>query len=122
MELERVEGEAAAPRDGPPGSVRGGIIGLAFDELLGCIGAVSNVGGFAGTLTIPSRSLTSVGKLIRLRSWIDRTKGALHSRRPDRVPEKEAAQGRPSCRIFTLRYQTGSAWSWSRMWPSRACA
>ncbi len=64
-----------APWNGPPGSVHGGVIALVFDELLGCIGAVSDVGGFTGTLTIVYRSLTPIGREIRMRSWIDRTEG-----------------------------------------------
>jgi len=64
-----------APWNGPPGSVHGGVIALVFDELLGCIGAVSDVGGFTGTLTIVYRSLTPVGHPIRMRSWIDRVEG-----------------------------------------------
>ncbi len=64
-----------APWNGPPGSVHGGVIALVFDELLGCIGAVSNVGGFTGTLTIVYRSLTPIGRPIRMRSWIERTEG-----------------------------------------------
>lgn len=64
-----------APYNGPPGSVHGGIIALVFDELLGCLGAVSNVGGFTGTLTILYRSLTPIGKPIRMRSWIEGTEG-----------------------------------------------
>lgn len=64
-----------APWNGPPGSVHGGAIALVFDELLGCIGAVSDVGGFTGTLTIVYRSLTPIGREIRMRAWIDRTEG-----------------------------------------------
>ena len=64
-----------APWNGPPGSVHGGVIALVFDELLGCIGAVSNVGGFTGTLKIVYRSLTPIGKPIRMRTWIERTEG-----------------------------------------------
>ncbi len=64
-----------APWNGPPGSVHGGVIALVFDELLGCIGAVSNVGGFTGTLKIVYRSLTPIGKPVRMRAWIDRTEG-----------------------------------------------
>jgi acyl-coenzyme A thioesterase PaaI-like protein len=64
-----------APWNGPPGSVHGGVIALVFDELLGCLGAISNVGGFTGTLTIVYRSLTPIGKPIRMRAWIEGTEG-----------------------------------------------
>lgn len=71
----RAEHVFDAPWNGPPGSVHGGVIALVFDELLGCIGAISNVGGFTGTLTIRYRSLTPIGKSIRMRAWIERTEG-----------------------------------------------
>jgi acyl-coenzyme A thioesterase PaaI-like protein len=71
----RAEHVFDAPYVGPPGSVHGGVIALAFDELLGSLGALSGVGGFTGTLTIVYRSLTPVGHPIRMRSWIDRTEG-----------------------------------------------
>ncbi len=71
----RAEHTFDAPYNGPPGSVHGGVIALVFDELLGCIGAVSDVGGFTGRLTISYRSLTPIGKPIRMRSWIERTEG-----------------------------------------------
>lgn len=64
-----------APWNGPPGSVHGGVIALVFDELLGCLGAISDVGGFTGTLKIVYRSLTPIGRPIRMRSWIDRVEG-----------------------------------------------
>jgi acyl-coenzyme A thioesterase PaaI-like protein len=71
----RAEHTFDAPYNGPPGSVHGGVIALVFDELLGYIGAVSNVGGFTGRLTISYRSLTPIGKPIRMHSWIERTEG-----------------------------------------------
>lgn len=64
-----------APYNGPPGAVHGGVIALVFDELLGALGASSNLGGFTGTLTIVYRSLTPIGRPIRMRSWIDRVEG-----------------------------------------------
>jgi hypothetical protein len=64
-----------APYNGPPTAVHGGVIALVFDELLGTLGAMSDVGGFTGTLTIRYRSLTPIGSPIRMRGWIDRTEG-----------------------------------------------
>ena len=61
--------------EGPPGSVHGGVIALVFDELLGCVNVVNELGGFTGTLTIRYRALTPVGRPIRMRSWIDRQEG-----------------------------------------------
>ncbi len=64
-----------APYNGPPTAVHGGAIALVFDELLGTLGAMTGVGGFTGTLTIRYRSLTPIGRPIRMRSWIDRRDG-----------------------------------------------
>lgn len=81
VELHRVDDELHAehvfdaPYNGPPTAVHGGVIALVFDELLGTLGAMSDVGGFTGTLTIRYRSLTPIGEPIRMRSWIDRTEG-----------------------------------------------
>ncbi len=64
-----------APYSGPPTAVHGGVIALVFDELLGTLGALRDIGGFTGTLAIRYRSLTPIGKTIRMRSWIDRHEG-----------------------------------------------
>jgi hypothetical protein len=64
-----------APYNGPPTAVHGGIIALVFDELLGSLGALCDIGGLTGTLNIRYRSLTPIGKPIRMRSWIDRHEG-----------------------------------------------
>ena len=61
--------------NGPPGSVHGGIIALVFDELLGCLGAMLDVGGFTGTLNVVYRSLTPLHQPIRMRGYIDREEG-----------------------------------------------
>jgi acyl-coenzyme A thioesterase PaaI-like protein len=75
-----------APYNGPPTAVHGGIIALVFDELLGALGALRDIGGFTGTLTVRYRALTPIGRPIQMRSWIDRRegrkafiKGTLHS-------------------------------------------
>jgi acyl-coenzyme A thioesterase PaaI-like protein len=64
-----------APYNGPPTAVHGGIIALVFDELLGALGAMRDIGGFTGTLTLRYRSLTPIGKPIRMRTWIERQEG-----------------------------------------------
>jgi len=70
---------------GPPTAVHGGIVALVFDELLGCVNVVNEVGGFTGTLTVRYCALTPVGKPIAMRAWIERrdgrktfTKGTMH--------------------------------------------
>lgn len=64
-----------AQYNGPPTAVHGGVIAPVFDELLGSLGAILDIGGFTGTLKIVYRSLTPLGRPIRMRSWIDRQEG-----------------------------------------------
>ena len=64
-----------APYNGPPTAVHGGIIALVFDELLGSLGAMLDIGGFTGTLSIRYVALTPIGQAIRMRSWVDRSEG-----------------------------------------------
>ena len=61
--------------NGPPGSVHGGIVALVFDELLGALGAMLEIGGFTGTLKVVYRSLTPLHRPVRMRSWVDGTEG-----------------------------------------------
>lgn len=72
-----VRGEAVfrAPFNGPPGSVHGGILAAAFDELLGCVCVTNGIGGFTGTLTVIYRSTTPIEQPITMRGWHDRTEG-----------------------------------------------
>lgn len=72
-----VHGEAMfrAPFNGPPGSVHGGILAAAFDELLGCVCVTNGLGGFTGTLTVIYRSTTPIEQPITLRGWHDRSEG-----------------------------------------------
>lgn len=44
--------------EGPPGSVHGGYVAAAFDEVLGFVQSLSGRGGFTGTLTIRYRKPT----------------------------------------------------------------
>ena len=53
--------------NGPPTAVHGGIVALVFDELLGALGAMLDIGGFTGTLRIVYRSLTPLHQPIRMR-------------------------------------------------------
>lgn len=64
-----------APYNGPPTAVHGGVIALVFDELLGCLGAMRDIGGFTGTLNVVYRSLTPLGRPIRMRGWVERQAG-----------------------------------------------
>ena len=60
---------------GPPGSVHGGVIAAAFDELLGSANLVRDVGGMTGTLTVRYRRPTPVDAPITLEGWVDRVDG-----------------------------------------------
>jgi hypothetical protein len=64
-----------AQYNGPPTAVHGGVIALVFDELLGSLGAILDIGGFTGTLKVVYRSLTPLAQPVRMRSWVDRTEG-----------------------------------------------
>jgi hypothetical protein len=62
--------------NGPPMSVHGGVVALVFDELLGSLGAVLDIGGFTGTLEVVYRSLTPLDQPVRMRSWIEGEEGS----------------------------------------------
>jgi acyl-coenzyme A thioesterase PaaI-like protein len=65
IRLEDVDERSAIGRavfgaayEGPPGSVHGGFVAAAFDEVLGYVQSMSGAPGFTGTLTIRYRSPT----------------------------------------------------------------
>ena len=60
---------------GPPGSVHGGVIAAAFDELLGSANIVRDVGGMTGTLTVRYREPTPALRPIELEGWVERIEG-----------------------------------------------
>jgi acyl-coenzyme A thioesterase PaaI-like protein len=51
--------------EGPPGSVHGGFVAAAFDEVLGFVQSLSGRGGFTGTLTIRYRKPTPLHTELR---------------------------------------------------------
>src|SRR5690606_11671334 len=51
-EVLRAEAVWGAVYEGPPGSLHGGMVAAAFDELLGVAQSVSGLAGYTGTLTI----------------------------------------------------------------------
>lgn len=90
-----------APYNGPPASVHGGVIALVFDELLGSLGAMLDIGGFTGTLEVVYRSLTPIGQPIRMRSWVDGEegvkifiRGTMHTTDPGASEERLCAEAR----------------------------
>lgn len=74
---ERMRGRANfdAKHNGPPGMVHGGVIALAFDELLGTTNVCLGLGGFTGTLSVRYEKPTWVDTEIQLEAWIDRVEG-----------------------------------------------
>lgn len=61
--------------EGPPGSVHGGIVAAAFDEVLGATQAMSGKPGMTGTLTIRYRAPTPLHTDLRFEAVLDRVEG-----------------------------------------------
>lgn len=72
-----VEGRArfGAAYEGPPGSLHGGFIAAAFDEVLGLAQSLAGRMGMTGTLKIVYRSPTPLYEELRFRAWVDRVEG-----------------------------------------------
>lgn len=72
--------------EGPPGSVHGGIIALALDELFGMVTVLNGQGGLTGRLSARYRKPTPLGRELRMTAWIERhegrrmrTRGTIHA-------------------------------------------
>ena len=61
--------------EGAPGSVHGGWVSAAFDEVMGAAQALSGSPGMTGTLTIIYRSPTPIRQPLRIRAVMDRIEG-----------------------------------------------
>jgi acyl-coenzyme A thioesterase PaaI-like protein len=68
-------GTFTAAYEGPPGFVHGGIIALAFDEILGIANIVGGQPGMTGTLTIKYRRPTPLYHELFFEAWVDRVEG-----------------------------------------------
>jgi acyl-coenzyme A thioesterase PaaI-like protein len=64
-----------AAYEGPPGYVHGGIIALAFDEMLGMANIASGHPGMTGTLKVRYRRPTPLYREVRFEAWVDRVEG-----------------------------------------------
>ena len=64
-----------AAYEGPPGSVHGGHIAAAFDEVLGMAQSLGGQPGMTGTLTVRYRKPTPLHTDLRLVAQIDRLEG-----------------------------------------------
>ena len=61
--------------EGPPGSVHGGFIAAAFDEVLGFVQSLSGSPGMTGTLTVIYRSPTPLHTPLLFEAKFDRVEG-----------------------------------------------
>ncbi|HIF94236.1 MAG: PaaI family thioesterase [Myxococcales bacterium] len=61
--------------EGPPGSVHGGFIAAAFDEVLGFVQSLSGNPGMTGTLTVKYRSPTPLHSPLLFEASLDRVEG-----------------------------------------------
>lgn len=72
-----VEGRArfSAAYEGPPGTVHGGFMAAAFDEVLGMAQAITGKPGMTGTLKIVYRAPTPLYAEVRFEAGVDRVEG-----------------------------------------------
>ena len=61
--------------EGPPGSVHGGFVAAAFDEVLGYVQSMSGKGGMTGTLTVRYRQPTPLHQELFFEGEITRIEG-----------------------------------------------
>ena len=65
----------SAAYEGPPGSVHGGMVAAAWDEVLGMAQSLSGNAGFTGTLVIKYRKPTPLYEDLVFKAWVDRVEG-----------------------------------------------
>jgi acyl-coenzyme A thioesterase PaaI-like protein len=68
-------GTFTAAYEGPPGFVHGGMVALAFDEVLGIANITSGHPGMTGTLTIKYRRPTPLYRELTWVAWVERVEG-----------------------------------------------
>ena len=61
--------------EGPPGSVHGGMVAAAFDEVLGMAQSIGGTPGMTGTLTVKYRKPTPLHRELRFEGRVDRVDG-----------------------------------------------
>ena len=61
--------------EGPPGSVHGGVVAAAFDEVLGMTQSLGGQPGMTGTLTVRYRRPTPLHRDLRFEGTLDRIEG-----------------------------------------------
>jgi len=68
-------GTFGAAYEGPPGYVHGGMVALAFDEVLGIVNIANGCPGMTGTLTERYRRPTPLYREVRFEAWIEHIEG-----------------------------------------------
>ena len=68
-------GTFGAPYEGPPGYVHGGMIALAFDEVLGIANIAANTPGMTARLIVHYRKPTPLFHELHFRAGLDRVEG-----------------------------------------------
>jgi hypothetical protein len=68
-------GVFTAAYEGPPNFVHGGIIALAFDEMLGMANIASGHPGMTGTLTVRYRRPTPLYREVDFEAWVVKVEG-----------------------------------------------
>jgi acyl-coenzyme A thioesterase PaaI-like protein len=71
----RAEVTFGSAYEGPPGSVHGGLVAAAFDEVMGAAQAITGSPGMTGSLTINYRSPTPLHESLVYEAWTDRIEG-----------------------------------------------
>ncbi len=64
-------GRFGAAYEGPPGYVHGGMVALAFDEVLGIVNIANNNPGLTATLKVRYRRPTPLFTDVRFEAWIE---------------------------------------------------
>jgi acyl-coenzyme A thioesterase PaaI-like protein len=71
----RAHGTFTAAYEGPPGFVHGGMVALAFDEVLGIVNIANGSPGMTGTLTVRYRKPTPLHREVRFEAWVESVSG-----------------------------------------------
>ena len=73
-------GRFGAAYEGPPGYVHGGMVALAFDEVLGIVNITNDNPGMTATLKIRYRRPTPLFTDVRFEAWVEQVEGRrIHS-------------------------------------------
>jgi acyl-coenzyme A thioesterase PaaI-like protein len=74
-DVVRAAGVFGRAYEGPPGHVHGGVVSLAFDEVLGLTQSLANISGMTGTLTVRYRKPTPLYREVTFRGTLEGVEG-----------------------------------------------